>query len=254
MPATFTRYPVDVERKDTGMGGRPPVDQRPTGGGGGGGDDDWEHRSSSRRGPHALLTHYRIAMLYALALDLTLFVALGGAAFIREGTSQLDPSLHSASVWHSLPIPSIVWINTALLLLSSVTMELARRPFFSETEIMEEWLGLGRPALRRSLPWLLVTLILGGLFLTGQWMAWTQLAAQGIFSGTAPNSQFFYLMTRVHALHLLIGMLALVGAVGSMFFIKRVPWRQVAIDCTAWYWYAMSAFWLLLFALLLYAQ
>ena len=84
-------------------------------------------------------------------------------------------------------------------------------------------------------------------------MAWTQLAAQGIWAGTSPESHFFYLITRVHALHLLLGIVALVAAVGSMFFIKRVMWRQVTMDCTAWYWHTISALWLVLFAILLWA-
>ncbi len=250
MPATFTRYPIDVERKDTGMGGKPPVDRRSTGGGGGG-DDNWEHRSSSRREPWVLLSRYRRFLLYGLAGDVMLFVALVGSFLVREGAGQLN-SAHAAA-WHALTMPPIVWVNTALLLVSVATMELARRPFFSEVEIMEEWLGMGRPALRRSLPWLALTLILGGLFLAGQWLAWTQLGAQGIWAGTTPNSRFFYLITQMHALHLLLGMIATIGAVGSMFFIKRVMWRQVAIDCAAWYWYTMSMLWLLLFGVLLFA-
>jgi cytochrome c oxidase subunit 3 len=133
-----------------------------------------------------------------------------------------------------------------------VTMELARRPFFSEVEIMEEWLGLGRPALRRSIPWLAATLILGGLFLAGQWLAWAQLSSRGIMTGTTPDSHFFYLITRVHAIHLLLGIVGLMGTVTSMFFIKRVMWRQVVIDCVAWYWYTIGAVWLLLFAVLLF--
>lgn len=252
MPATFTRYPIDTERKDTGMGGKPPVDRRPTGGGGGG-DDNWEHRSSSGREPWGLLARYRRVLLWGLAVDVSLFLAIAGDFMITAGAGRLNPGLHPATAWHTLAIPPVVWMNTALLLLSGVTMELARRPFFSEVEIMEEWLGMGRPALRRSMPWLVATLILGGLFLTGQWLAWTQLASQGIWAGTTSSSHFFYLITRVHALHLLLGMVAMVGAVGSMFFIKRVMWRQVAIDCAAWYWYTMSALWLLLFAVLLFA-
>lgn len=248
MPATFTRYPIDVERKDTGMGGKPPVDRRPTGGGGGG-DDNWERRSSSHREPQELLARYRRWLLYGLAGDVMLFVALVGSFLVREGAGQLN-STHAATV-HALAMPPIVWVNTALLLLSVVTMELARRPFFSEVEIMEEWLGMGRPALRRSLPWLATTLALGGLFLAGQWLAWAQLGARGILAGTTPNSHFYYMITQVHALHLLLGMAALLGAVGSMFFIKRVMWRQVAIDCVAWYWYTVSLLWLLLFGVLL---
>lgn len=251
MPTTFTRYPVDIEKRDTGMGGKPPVDRRPTGGGGGG-DDNWEHRSSSRRGPRELLSRYRMVLLYGLATDLALFAALAGTFLVREGATGLDPALHDPAVWSQLAIPPIVWINTALLLLSVLTMELARRPFFSEVEIMEEWLGLGRPALRRSMPWLLATMALGGLFLAGQWMAWTQLSSQGILARTTVNSRFFYVMTQLHALHLLLGIAALMGTIGSMFVIKRVMWRQVAIDCAAWYWYTMSALWLVLFGLLLW--
>jgi cytochrome c oxidase subunit 3 len=250
MPATFTRYPIDVERKDTGMGGKPPVDRRFTGGGGGG-DDNWEHRSPSHREPWTLLARSRRFLLYGLAGDVVVFVSLVGSFLVREGAGQLNSA--PSAPWHTLAMPPVVWVNTALLLLSIATMELARRPFFSEVEIMEEWLGMGRPALRRSLPWLASTLILGGLFLAGQWLALVQLGAQGIWAGTTPNSHFFYLITQVHALHLLLGMVAMVGAVGSMFFIKRVLWRQVAIDCAAWYWYTMSVLWLLLFSLLLFA-
>lgn len=252
MPATFTRYPIDIERKDTGMGGRPPVDRRPTGGGGGG-DDNWEPRSSSSREPRALLMRYRRVLLYGLTADLLLFAGLVGEFLVQEGTGALTASLHMAGVWHAWAVPPILWVNTALLLLSGVTMELARRPFFSEVEIMEEWLGMGRPALRRSLPWLMATLALGGLFLAGQWMAWGQLASRGFFAGSTPNSHFFYLITRVHAAHLLAGMVALAATVGSMFFLRRVMWRQVVMDCAAWYWYTMSVLWLLLFAVLVYA-
>lgn len=251
MPATFTRYPIDIERKDTGMGGKPPVDRRTTGGGGDG-DDYRKHRSSSNREPRYLTTRYRRILLCGLAGDSLLFLALVGSFLVREGSGQLNSGTHAAA-WHALAIPPIIWINTAVLLLSGVTMELARRPFFSETEIMEEWLGLGRPALRRSMPWLLATLVLGGLFLAGQWLAWAQLAARGIWAGTSANSHFFYLITGMHALQLLLGMAAMVGAVGSMFFIRRVMWRQVAIDCAAWYWYTMSVLWVILFAVLLCA-
>lgn len=252
MPATFTRYPIDTERKDTGMGGKPPVDRRPTGGGGGGGDDNWEHRSSSRHEPRELLTRYRRMMLYGLSGDVLLFVVMVGAFLVQEGAGRMEAGLQGIAAWHQMAVPPIVWINTTLLLLSMVTMELARRPFFSEVEIMEEWLGLGRPALRRSIPWLAATLILGGLFLAGQWLAWAQLSSRGIMTGTTPDSHFFYLITRVHAIHMLLGIVGLMGTVTSMFFIKRVMWRQVVIDCVAWYWYTISAVWLLLFAVLLF--
>src|SRR5208282_5364748 len=54
-----------------------------------------------------------------------------------------------------------------------------RRHIFREFDVLEEWLGLGRPALRRTLPWLGATLALGLMFLAGQIVAWRQLTAQG---------------------------------------------------------------------------
>ena len=70
---------------------------------------------------------------------------------------------------------------------------------------MEEWLGLGRPTIRRAAPWLAATALLGGLFLGGQWIAWKQLVAQRVFFASNPSSHFFYLITGTPGLHLIIG-------------------------------------------------
>ena len=119
---------------------------------------------------------------------------------------------------------------------------------------MEEWLGLGRPAVRRAAPWLLATIGLGILFLSGQWIAWHQLALQGLTFSTNPNSNFFYLVTIAHGFHLLLGLLALLFAMGAMFHFKRVELRQIAVDCSSWYWHAMGVFWGFIFVLLVCSQ
>src|SRR5580658_4907137 len=177
MPATFTRHPVEIERKDTGIGGKPPLDRRPTGGGGDG--DNWENRPSGRRGPRELLSRYRLGVVFALAGDLMFFVALVSAFFVRQSAGHFDARENFVSDWHPLAVPPILWINTAVLLLSSLTVEIARRHMFHQIDAMEEWFGLGKPTSRRALPWLVATLALGLLFLTGQMAAWHQLAVQG---------------------------------------------------------------------------
>ena len=108
--------------------------------------------------------------------------------------------------------------------------------------------------MRRAAPWLIATIGLGGLFLAGQWMAWRQLAQQGLYFATDPNSYFFYLVTGVHAAHLFLGLGALVFALVAMFRLRRVEMRQIAVDCTAWYWHAMGVFWLFLFGLIVFFQ
>lgn len=248
MPATFTRHQVETERKDPGFGGKPPLDRRPTGGGGG--DDNWDSRPSGRRGPRELLMRYRLGVFSGLAGDFVFFAVLVSAFFVRQTAGHIDASENYVSDWHPLWMPPILWINTAILLLSSLTMEMARRQLFHEIDIMEEWLGLGRPAVRRAAPWLVITILLGTLFLAGQWIAWQQLAQQGLFFSTNPNSHFFYLVTGTHGFHLVLGLAALLCALIAMFRLRRVELRQIALDCAAWYWHAMGLFWIFIFVLL----
>jgi cytochrome c oxidase subunit 3 len=195
-----------------------------------------------------------MAVLSGLAGDFVFFAVLVSAFFVRQSSVHIDATDNVISDWHFLAAPPILWINTAILLLSAFTMEMARRHLFREIDIMEEWLGLGRPAVRRAAPWLIATIVLGSLFLIGQWIAWQQLAQQGFFFSSNPNSHFFYLVTGTHGIHLLLGIAALIFALIAMFRFKRVEMRQIAVDCTAWYWHAMGLFWIFLFVLLVFFQ
>jgi cytochrome c oxidase subunit III len=253
MPATFTRHPTEIERKDPGIGGKPPVDRRPTGGGGDG--ENWENHPQGRRGPRELLIRYRLGVMFALAGDLMFFVALVSAFFVRQSTGHFDVHDNYINDWRPLAVPHILWFNTAVLLLSGITMEMARRQLFHEIDVMEEWLGLGRPAVKRAAPWLMATLVLGLTFLTGQWMAWEQLVREGFrFSSPDPSSHFFYLITGIHGLHLLLGIFAVAGALVGLFILKKIEFRQVAVDSVAWYWHTMGLFWVFLFFLLEFFQ
>jgi cytochrome c oxidase subunit 3 len=254
MPSIFTSIPAETERKSPGIGGKPPVDRRPTGGGGGGGDDEWRNSS---RGPRELLYRIRAFVFCALAGDMMFFVVLVILFYARQTSMRLDPdTLRQVGDWHPVLLPPILFLNTAALLLSSLTMEIARRHIFREFDVLEEWLGLGRPALRRTLPWLAVTLILGSMFLAGQVEAWRQLTAQGFAFDrwSTPASYFFYVITGLHAAHLALGVLALLGCLCLLGWLKRVDYRQIAVDATAWFWHAMGLAWLILFAVLVLGQ
>ena len=251
MPTTFTRYPVETERKDPGIGGKPPVDRRPTGGGGSGDDDEW--KKLGRSGPRELLNRFRLIMFFGLAGDMMFFLALAVMFYAHQGTGHFDPRNHEfIGDWHPVQLPPILFLNTAILVLSSLTMEVARRHIFREFDVVEEWLGLGRPALRRTLPWLAASLLLGVLFVVGQWEGWIQLTGQGYaFDRWAtPAIYFFYVITGIHAAHLLLGILSLVLCLGFLGLFRKVEQRQIAVDCVTWYWHAMGLAWLLLFGLL----
>ena len=255
MTATFSRKPAKKQRRDPGLGGIPPLVQRPTGGGGdGGGDDNWDDGS---HGPRQLLKRVRFFLFSALAGDMVIFAVLISIFFALHGHTQIDPrTREQITDWHPLLMPSILYLNTAILLLSCLTMELARRNIFREIDALEEWLGMGHPALRRALPWLAATLALGTLFLTGQWMAWKQLATRGFAFNRfpAPAASFFYLITGLHAAHLLVGVVALIFCLSALGLLHRIDYRQIAVDATAWYWNTMSLAWLLLLAVLALGQ
>jgi cytochrome c oxidase subunit 3 len=104
----------------------------------------------------------------------------------------------------------------------------------------------------RALPWLASTLVLGGLFVAGQWTAWTQLTGQGFAfdKWATPAIYFFYIITGVHAAHLVFGILALAASLAGLSFLRKVEYRQIAVDSLAWYWHTMGLAWLCLFGLL----
>jgi cytochrome c oxidase subunit 3 len=230
------------------------VDRRPTGGGGGGGDDDWKNE---RKGPREQLYRIRFFLFSALAGDLLFFAVLVLVFFARQAGLMMDPRTHVfVGDWHAVRLPRILYLNTGLLLLSSMTMERARQTIFREIDVLEEWLGLGRPALRRTIPWVAATLFLGILFLSGQVVAWRQLTAEGFaFDRWAtPASYLFYLITGLHAAHVVLGVLALALCLFTLRLFKRVAYRQIAVDATAWYWHTMGLAWVVLFAVLALGQ
>ena len=246
------RPPRRVDEGDTGGGRLPPVDPKHTGGGGEG--ENWNNRPVGSRGPRERLQRYRLGLFFALGGDLMFFIAIVSAFFVTKHSGHFDAYNRWINPWLPIEIPSILWINTSVLLLSSITIEVARRGIFREMDVLEEWLGLGRPTRKRVLPWLIASILFGGLFLWGQYVAWKQLALQRIFFAGNPSSRFFYLITGIHGIHLLLGLMMLIAAVVGMKTVRLIESRQILIDCAAWYWHSMGALWLFLFGLLVYGQ
>ncbi len=254
MPTTITPPEIDRHRISDGNNGhRPPTDKR-TGGNGDGDGDNWSNRARGHRGPRERLSQARVGLLFALGGDLMFFIALVSVFFVSKSSGHFDAYSHFINEWLPTALPSILWLNTAALLLSSVTAEVARRAMFREVDAMDEWFGIGRPISKRATLWLTLTLLLGIVFLAGQWVAWDQLAAQHVLFRSNPSSHFFYLITVTHAVHLFLGILALIVALALLQFSRSLITRQVLVDTTVWYWHAMGALWVFLFLLLEFGQ
>jgi len=219
------------------------------------GGDDWRNNPPGRRGPHERLKRFRVGIGLALISIFIVFVGLTSAYVVRQGGGTLDTETATFTRdWKPVVVPSILWLNTILLLVSSLTIELARRQVFREPLVTEEWLGLGTPTRRASLPWLGLTLVLGFGFLAGQYVAWRELNAQGIYMATNASSSFFFILTGAHAVHLMGGVAVLLWAAIANVISRPLESRQIATDVGAWYWHAMGLLWLYIFALFLFVK
>jgi cytochrome c oxidase subunit 3 len=215
---------------NSGLGGGP-KDRGPKGNGA-------PKRNGERPFPHfqSSANRYRLGMWVGLASVLMLFTALSSAYIVRAASS---------SDWVPITMPRILWLSTVLILISSGTLETARRKL--------------REAARTAYkPWLLLTGVLGIGFLVSQLLAWRQLVRQGVYVASNPHSSFFYLLTALHGAHLLGGLAAL----AYLSLRRRVPQEnqaavikaQAKADAVAIYWHFMDFLWLYLFVLLFYVR
>jgi cytochrome c oxidase subunit 3 len=206
-----------IEKKtgDGGGGNLPPSGRN------GGGDDGKRPRredSSPKR--------YYTGMALGIVSILMFFMALAAAFLVLRGSRN----------WVPVHIPTLMWLNTGVLLASSATLEMARH------RLTERQLSAYRNL------WL-VTTALGVGFLVGQIFAWRQLAAEGIYLANNTASSFFYIFTGLHALHLFGGVASLLYVAKRNFDHAQVT-RSVAAEVTSYYWHFMDALWLFLLALL----
>ena len=221
--ATGTNQVVDV-----GLGGGP----RPKNGNGfhrsNGGKDG--HDEPFRFSP----ARYRIGVWVAIGSILMLFVALTSAYIVRSA---------SANDWRPVAMPKVLWLSTALILISSMTIEVSRRSLKQQKD-----LRYGR--------WLALTTGLGLGFLGSQLIAWRQLVRQGVYLASNPYNSFFYLFTAAHGLHLFGGILALsyllLTTRKRRATVDGELRRAGAADAVTIYWHFMDVLWVGLFALLMF--
>ena len=175
---------------------------------------------------------YRIGMLVSLASIAMLFTSLSSAYIVRSGVTY---------DWYPIAVPRVMFGSTALLILGSVSIEIARRKLKQ---------GLSSSYSK----YLLLTLLLGLGFLVSQLISWRQLAAQGLYISTHPHSSFFYVLTGTHAVHIAGGLLALIflwrRSLRPLDEARLVAKRQAGADAVAIYWHFMGALWIYLFLLL----
>lgn len=138
--------------------------------------------------------------------------------------------------WIPLTEPQLLWTNTAILVLASIAFQWTRNAASAGNA-------------QRLKPGLLVTGLLTTAFLVGQYMAWQQLNASGHYITTNPADAFFYLLTGLHAMHILGGMYVWARATVRVFSGHDNAEESIQL-CTV-YWHFLLVVWLVLFGLML---
>ena len=224
--ATMVTSTKQLPRRKTGGGSKLPGPNGRSGKGNGHDGPFPSYDSTANR--------YRVGMWVGLASILMLFTALTSAYIVRAA---------SANDWRPLPMPRILLLSTGLIVISSVTLEGAKRKLKATLD--------GQYRI-----WLMVTTALGLGFLAAQLLAWRQLVGQGVYVASHPHSSFFYLLTATHGVHLLGGLLALGYLIvrtqkpvnDERFQLKRLA----AAGAVSIYWHFMDVLWIYLFVLLFF--
>jgi cytochrome c oxidase subunit 3 len=208
---------TEVLRKSS----RPGLDR-----GGAGGDSPGGGGDNGRGGPEVFYDPHRFGLWLFLGTLTMMFIGFTSAYMVRRTSPD----------WVPLRAPGLLWVNTALLLLSSASLEAARRR-------LRGWnvAGVG--------PWLMATGALGVLFVTGQLAAWRLLSARGYFVSSNPHNSFFYMLSGVHGVHLVVG---LIWFAVVLFKARRLAYTpgEDGLGMFATYWHFLTGLWVYLLLLL----
>ena len=140
--------------------------------------------------------------------------------------------------WQALPDPGLLWLNTIVLILSSIAMQRTKR-----AALLGEVKGI-----RFSL---ITSGVLSFAFLAGQFVAWQQLSAAGYFAASNPANAFFYVITGLHALHLLGGLWVWGKTIIRVGRGLEGQDLRLSVELCTTYWHYLLLVWLVLFGLLL---
>lgn len=226
--------PIETPRKRSGgLGGtNPPGGGRDPGGGGENNDPDFKDDKAAE----AQSFKPGISRLFTAFLLLAVMMTFGGliAAYMVIATNNV-------AEWRPFDLPIQVWISTAIIAISGITYEFARRAVDRNDQ----------PSARK---WLIATTALGAAFISSQILAWLALSARGLYVRGNPYAGFFYILTAVHAVHVAGGITALGTLLLRNWYPTRrddeLERRRTMAQVVGWYWHFMGGLWIVLFLLL----
>jgi len=163
----------------------------------------------------------------------TLWVAIGSILMMFAGLTSAFIVKSNQASWQEVILPKIFWVSTSVILISSITVQMALRSF-KHHEMKQYRLLIG------------LTLLLGIAFVTLQWMGFQQLWSQNITFKGGNAGQFLYVIFGLHALHVVGGVIALIVMFLKAFFGKIKLYSPVPVEVVATYWHFVDILWIYL--------
>jgi cytochrome c oxidase subunit III len=218
-------------RKHAGNGSGGSSNSGDNDGGNGGGDDGFNNPQAELY--EKSFSKSKIFTWFLLIVVTMTFGGVIGAYIVISTNGVLE--------WRPFNLPFQVYISTFLILVSSATYTVAQRA-----------IKFNRHPEAKN--WLLATTVLGGMFISSQILAWLALVNRGFYMRENPYAAFFYIMTALHAVHVLGGIIAL-GYVVLQNWLKTesekdLERRRDISNAVGWYWHFMGGLWLVLLFLL----
>jgi cytochrome c oxidase subunit III len=163
----------------------------------------------------------------------TLWVAIGSIIMMFAGLTSAYIVKSGQAGWQGIKTPSVFWYSTAVMILSSITMQAALRAF------KQKMMGQFRPLL-------LATLVLGLLFVFLQWKGFSYMWAHGVRFEGANAGQFLYIIFGLHALHVLGGLIALLVIAVRQYLGRTRSYNATPVEVMSMYWHFVDLLWIYL--------
>ncbi len=177
----------------------------------------------------------KFAMWLFIATVVMLFAALTSAYIVRQAEGN----------WMIFELPSLFYVNTAVIVVSSLTMQLAY--WSAKMDLLE-----------RTKLMIVITTILGVAFLVGQFMAWGQMVESNVYfvgdRGSAVSGSFVYVLSGLHGLHIVGGVVFLLIVLISAFRYKVHSKNMTQMEMCATYWHFLGGLWIYLLLFLIWTR
>jgi cytochrome c oxidase subunit III len=173
----------------------------------------------------------KFALWLFMATVVMLFGAWTSAYIVKRG----EPG------WSSFELPQQFWINSILIVISSGTLYWAQR-------------SARRDELEKVKLAVSLTAVLGIMFLVGQWLAWQKMVEMNYYftgMGSNTSSSFIYVLTGVHGVHIVSGVIVLIVLLVATFRYQVHSKNMTRIEMCSTYWHFLGGLWLYLFVFLI---